>query len=342
MSSALDLLIQAGHDITSIKVSRPRPEPPPHHRTDDDLFYKYYALATGTILFYDHLLTLADEVKYAWSGKKSWTFWLFLINRYFPMTFQFLLLAVSYGPNPHPKISWYSIFMFVFCTLLAQIVLTVRAYAVTKKNTPIAIGFAIITLSQLVLGIVVVVFAAKGGVQPLPPIPLDAYRLCLFVRHRTLEVVYTGISLLYDLLAFLLTIILARRSKTSGLQIPTILKIIAEDATRYFLVIFTSHFTIGMIFNTCLPQESIQLLPASGNVVFLPVMISRIMLSLKKAADSQRNGWSLGEPSTNGVGLSAIKFSSPRRGLFREGSDEIPLDTFPESGTAASWQLSHT
>jgi hypothetical protein len=34
---------------------------------------------------------------------------------------------------------------------------------VTKKNIPIAIGFAIITLSQLVLGIVVVVFAAKGG-----------------------------------------------------------------------------------------------------------------------------------------------------------------------------------
>ena len=28
----------------------------------DSLFFQYYALATGTILFYDHLLTLADEV----------------------------------------------------------------------------------------------------------------------------------------------------------------------------------------------------------------------------------------------------------------------------------------
>ncbi|KAF9790730.1 hypothetical protein BJ322DRAFT_409972 [Thelephora terrestris] len=293
MSSALNLLIQAGHDITSIK---------------------YYALATGTILFYDHLLTLADEVKYAWSGRKSWTFWLFLINRYFPMTFQFWLLAVSYGPHSHPrnrcdKTSW--------------------AYAVTKKNIPIAIGFAIITLSQLVLGIVLVVFAARAGAQPLPPIPLDAYRLCLFVRHRTLEVVYTGISLLYDLLAFSLTIVLARRSKTSGLQIPTILKIIAEDATRYFLIIFTSHFVLEMTLN--LGRESIQLLPAPGNVVFLPVMISRIMLSLKKAADSQRNGWSLGEPSASGAGLPAMRFFSPQRDLGRKDSDQIPLDTYSES-----------
>ncbi|KAF9790805.1 hypothetical protein BJ322DRAFT_1170204 [Thelephora terrestris] len=321
MSSALDLLIQAGHDITSIK---------------------YYALATGTILFYDHLLTLADER----SGFSS---------SYFPMTFQFWLLAGSYFVSPLAfevslnqdfikvlllttslrsgnrcdKTSWYSIFMFVVCTLLAQIVLTVRVYAVTKKNIPIAIGFAIITLSQLVLGIVLVVFAARAGAQTIPPIPLDAYRLCVFVRHRTLEVVYTGISLLYDLLAFSLTIMLARRSMTSGLRIPTILNVIAEDATRYFLVIFTSHFVLEMTLN--LGRESIQLLPASGNVVFLPVMISRIMLSLKKAADSQRNDWSLGEPSASGAGLSAMKFSRPRRGLGRMDSDEIPLGTYPES-----------
>ena len=55
--------------------------------------FQYHALATGTILFYDYLLTLSDEVcpyfsstafqltaetrflkvKYAWSGQKTWS-----------------------------------------------------------------------------------------------------------------------------------------------------------------------------------------------------------------------------------------------------------------------------
>ena len=93
----------------------------------------------------------------------------------------------------------------------------------SKKNVPIAVGFATITISQAGLGICTVVLAArKGGktssstgyavpgqsanvlrhdrpcaAQALPPIPFDAYRLCVFVQHRTLEIVYTGISLLY-------------------------------------------------------------------------------------------------------------------------------------------------
>ena len=36
-----------------------------------------------------------------------------------------------------------------------------------------------------------------GVAQVLPPIPLDAYRLCTFVQHRTLEIVCTSISLLF-------------------------------------------------------------------------------------------------------------------------------------------------
>lgn len=138
-----------------------------------------------------------------------------------------------------------------------------------------------------------------GVAQTLPPIPLDAYNLCAFVRHRALEVAYTSISLLYgacdlsqihwmaltlpkpDFLAFLLIIFLTVTSRTPGLKIPIILEVVAKDSTRYFLVIFTSHFVFEMTLNlgdvsmalfssrvqsmtlvSCL-QDSIQLLPAA-------------------------------------------------------------------------------
>lgn len=44
-------------------------------------------------------------------------------------------------------------------------------------------------------------------------------------------------------------------------------------------------------------QPVIQILPGVGNDVFLPIMISRLMLSLRKAA-SAKNGWSLTEMTT--------------------------------------------
>jgi hypothetical protein len=84
-----------------------------------------------------------------------------------------------------------------------------------------------------------------------------------------------------DSLAFSLIIFLAIKSKVSSAKIPTVLGAMAEDATRYFLVIFSTHFVLEMtlvfgrvsataplptphpmISDVCL-QESIQLLPAT-------------------------------------------------------------------------------
>ena len=57
-------------------------------------------------------------------------------------------------------------------------------------------------------------------------------------------------------------------------------------------------------------------------------MISRIMLSLKKAADSQSVGWSLGEPyHTYANTGSVMKFARPAMHAGAE-QDGIPLDTY--------------
>jgi len=312
MSPQLDLLVALGNDILSTK---------------------YYGIATFTILFYDYSLTLADEVEYVWSRKKSWTFWLFLVNRYFPMTYKLLLLPLSYGPHVHEKIcdriAFYFILTIVVCTLLAQVALTVRIYAVTMKNIPIVIGFAIITASQLALGTCVMVLTEIGGAQSLEPIPLDAYRVCVFAPHRTLEIAYNSISLLFDFLAFSLIMFLAIQSsrRTAGLKIQTLLVTIAEDAMLYFLVIFTSHFVLEM--TIILGRDSIQLLPGPGLVVYLPVMVSRLMLSLRKAAESQHENWTLGGISANlSTNTGGVEFFRPRMGTISREDGALPLHAY--------------
>lgn len=57
-------------------------------------------------------------------------------------------------------------------------------------------------------------------------------------------------------------------------------------------------------------------------------MISRIMLSLRKAAHFQDKGWSLGELSTGTRTDTNISFSRPR-GDTSEREGDIPLDALP-------------
>ena len=98
-----------------------------------------------------------------------------------------------------------------------------RIHAVTMKNTPITVGFVVIATAQLALGICLITLGVKWkskaklhtqknyvskrpcalrhgctcAGQAFPPIPLDAYRLCIIVQHRPLEIAYTSVLLIY-------------------------------------------------------------------------------------------------------------------------------------------------
>ena len=52
-----------------------------------------------------------------------------------------------------------------------------------------------------------------------------------------------------DTLAFLLIVFWARKSRVQGIKVSTILDTISEDATSYFMLIFTSHFVLVMTLN---------------------------------------------------------------------------------------------
>lgn len=279
-SSELDHLVQTGHDV---------------------LAAKYFGLSTGAVLFYDYMLTLSDEIEYFWSEKKRWTFWLFVVNRYFPIIYQVWQLTISYDlRSPAFNIqmckvtSWYTIFTYVICALLAQIAMTTRLYAVTVKNITVAIVFGTISVVHLAIGVRALILATKGEGY-VPPVPLDTYYFCGPRSDRVSSIAYTSLDLLYDFLAFSLIMFVTARSNriAAGVKVQTLLDIIAKDATRYFLIIFTSHFVLEM--TLLFGRETIQLTPGLTNLTYIPVMISRMMLSLRKAAHLQQNIWTIAE-----------------------------------------------
>ena len=68
----------------------------------------------------------------------------------------------------------------------------------------------------------------------------------MHLRSTPVSAGYTNNVHKLDFLAFSLVVFLAKTSSAPGFQVPGILGIIAQDATRYFLVIFTSHFVLTM------------------------------------------------------------------------------------------------
>ena len=69
---------------------------------------------------------------------------------------------------------------------------------------------------------------------------------------------------------------------------------------------------------------------------FLPVMISRIILSLRKAVDLREKGWALSKAPANHTPFWSIKFPRARKGKNRI-DDSTMLDTLTEPQAEAQW-----
>jgi len=265
-------------------------------------------------------------------------FAIFLANKYFPIGYQLWVVVFGYfrpfSQRRCDKTAFFSVLTFVGSSLLAQVVLTLRIYAVTSKNRVISLCFCVITISQFVFGLYWTIFTAVEGAQQALPIPLDAYVVCTFKRHKHLEIGFTVTSLIYDLLAFSVIVYLVVRSNIYNFPIPTLLKTIARDATYYFLLIFTSHviFVLVLLF----AKPTLQLLPGLGSVVYIPVMVTRLLLSLKKAS-TQEYEWSLGELTTG-----TVRFAE-HRDFATTNDDSIYPDTIASRHEGAqSRGLQHT
>jgi len=162
--------------------------------------------------------------------------------------------------------------------------LTLRVYVVTGRNKLLTAVPGFITIIQFFFGCYVWVQVHGLGAVVWPAINYDAFRLCFFNQTEIQQVLLLSFSLIYDLLAFLIIAWVGRTS--TGLRqskVPSILDRIVKDATLYFVVIFTSHLLVECF--VLFAPKTYHLLPANSNAIFIPIMATRLMLSLKKAAD---------------------------------------------------------
>ncbi|KAA1468385.1 hypothetical protein DENSPDRAFT_462538 [Dentipellis sp. KUC8613] len=117
-----DSIIALGHDISVEKL---------------------YYVATCALWTYDYILTIGDEVTYAWAGKKTYIFYLYLANRYLTPCASIVTLFCDCT-----RFCAALSFEAALTSSIAEIFLTLRVYAITGKRKLVLVASATLILCQ--------------------------------------------------------------------------------------------------------------------------------------------------------------------------------------------------
>ncbi|KAF9259724.1 hypothetical protein L218DRAFT_947356 [Marasmius fiardii PR-910] len=233
---------------------------------------KYHGLASSVMLFYDHSLTFADEIKYMWKRRKSFTFWLFLIFRYASFIVTLVNLFASHDPrwigNTCLQLESPS------DSLLRRIpaTLVLRVHAIYSE----AAWVLWLTIPVFVGHLVVLAWAVPAGAPAiLPP---------GFIGCMPKPKPGTGLPLVFDSTMFALTLGRAIYYRLTGSLIPLITLII-RDGTLYFAVIFVVNLT--NVFMMALAPPGLGVINAPFASMIRTILMSRLMINLRVAADAQ-------------------------------------------------------
>jgi len=280
------------------------------------------AVSVTVLLFYDYLLTLGDEVRYAWKMESTLAFVLFILSRYLPVAFQIWLLFTLFYSGYTTKIcvrtAPLQTVYFSLVTLFAQIVMTQRTYAITRKNKWIAGILYTISAGQLGLECYIVIYGLLNpGLEVVPAVPLVAFQSCSVKGRLDFTIPQMALSFAFDVAVFVTVMVQAQifKSGQRWIGVPSILDTVSRDAQIYFALITSTHLLIVLMFAVTRP--GVRFLPVAGNGVFIPVMTCRMIMSLKKAAGAESSYSGIPMPTESSVN-------------FRDTytTDSIQLSTF--------------
>ncbi|ETW77234.1 hypothetical protein HETIRDRAFT_326903, partial [Heterobasidion irregulare TC 32-1] len=250
---------------------------------------QFFFLAVLTVLLYDHLLTLPEEVATVWKKKKTYVLYLFLFIRYYaPVAVSVVAFGMLHTDTLHYRCKSWMLFlplgMTVPLMLFPGILMLVRVYALYNRNKIILGTLSIYLLVQTVTGIWQ--YTIPGGIPA--PLPLDNYEFhfCIYLppkRIGRVSTVYLFMELTYDSLIFLLTI--ARTiymhwmHQRSGPSTRTLMDKLIRDGAAYFAAIFSMTLTwVLMIMYAPTGLRGIASIPSA---CVTTVMISRITLNIR-------------------------------------------------------------
>ncbi|KAF9787198.1 hypothetical protein BJ322DRAFT_707199 [Thelephora terrestris] len=181
------------------------------------------------------------------------------------------------------RTKWLGLFHSTTSIVLAKVTIALRVYAVTERNKWFGGALSSLIVIQFSIGIYMTVTSALAPLEQLPNINLDPFKVCTTAWNQLQELFFLNVGIAFEVVAFTAIFFTARKPRHGRYPgIPSLLDAIWRDATEYFLLI-TLCDVLSDAFIIFAPR-SISGLPGLASTMLVPLMASRLMLSLKKAA----------------------------------------------------------
>ncbi|KAI0686984.1 hypothetical protein C8Q76DRAFT_772249 [Earliella scabrosa] len=268
---------------------------------------QYVALASYTVLLWDHAVTFGDEVRYIWRRRKGPLIWLFLLNRYLtPLSFIVNLFAYFSEIWTPEKFVRYEGSMTVIGINTSALMMLLRIYAMYEKNIKVVV-------------LVAATFTVELGMNAwlLTKGIVTACTMIFDITDVPSVVVASSawLPLLYDTIVLALTV---KRSFSTARH-PSIgrtMRILLKEGIWYYSVIFC----ITLILTVMIVSAPDGLKNVTAHMTV--AMMSRITLHLKKEAHRPSDNLgahdtyelrSVVHASSGSVGTSAINFAHVNR-----------------------------
>ncbi|TEB31074.1 hypothetical protein FA13DRAFT_1791786 [Coprinellus micaceus] len=252
---------------------------------------KMYSLASCVMLFYDIALTMPDEVEKIWMQPRfTYMTLLWTLNRYVaPLGYMVIIASfhMDWPPETCDRYILYPEALKIVITLVIGIIFILRLYAIYGKSTVVAVVGMVLLVAELCIKI----WAFTDGARLDLPEGLVG---CILVGRNHLRFSFTWISeLIFDTIVFLLTFHrtlrhyrFQHRSGQPGSRRPhTLIHLIMKDGVTYFAVIFAANAITASIFLWS-PEPGIKPINASFSTLITSLMVSRLILNLKSAAQT--------------------------------------------------------
>ncbi|KAI0766840.1 hypothetical protein BD413DRAFT_605634 [Trametes elegans] len=232
-----------------------------------------YLSAVGLIvLFYDHCLTLADEVKLIWPAPATYAKYTFLLNRYAVLG---TLLAVAYVPN---TFFIFTCSMFAIVSVGIANLLILQRVVILWEHRPIILK--IMTVGFLLSFTLQVVTMVMTLINVLPSIQWSGpLGMCIATQSSYVLVVVWASPLVFEVFVLTSTALNAL-DRPRTVELP-IIKALNSDGLPFFLAI--TCFRILNLVLAALSRPSLTFLGVFFIWAMTTTVLNRLLLHLRRA-----------------------------------------------------------
>lgn len=242
---------------------------------------KMFSLAACVMLFYDIALTMGDEVERVWLRKFTPMTGLWFLNRYLSPLGYVVIITSFHQPWSKEVCNRYVLFpeaLKIVTSFTIGVVFIIRTYAIYSRSTTVAVVGALCLAVEL--GIKIWSFT-DGTSLTLP----EGIIGCILVGRNDSRFVFTWIAeLAFDSVMFFATLYrVVQQNRMRHGSALNLLNLILRDGVMYFAVIFIANLVTVLMF--LLAPPDIKAINASFSTLITSLMVSRLILNLRGAAD---------------------------------------------------------